>query len=100
MFNFIKEKLKKIYSHFSSKLGTLFGRTHIDENSLKELEILLISSDTGVKTTRSIIQKLKANIKNNEHYSVSELKKELRATLLEIVEQSNHQLHADQQLFL
>jgi fused signal recognition particle receptor len=60
MFSFIKNKLQKIYSSFTSQLASLFGRTTLDEATLKELEILLLSADTGVKTTRSIIDQLKA----------------------------------------
>lgn len=62
MFSFIKNALSKIYSQVTSKLASLFKRSLIDETALKELEILLLSSDTGVATTRSIINKLKAQV--------------------------------------
>jgi len=62
MFNFIKNKLQKIFSTVTSKLGSFFSRTTIDTAALKELEILLISSDVGVATTRSIIAALKNQI--------------------------------------
>ncbi len=66
MFSFIKNKLQKIYSGFTSKLASLFGRTTIDEATLKELEILLLSADTGIKTTRSIIEQLKTQCKSGQ----------------------------------
>lgn len=59
MFSFIKEKLQKIYTGFTSKLSAFFGRTTIDEATLHELELLLISADTGVSTTRTIINQLR-----------------------------------------
>jgi len=59
MFSFIKQKLHKIYTGFTSKLSAFFGRTTIDEATLHELELLLISADTGVTTTRRIIDQLK-----------------------------------------
>ncbi|HEX4069234.1 MAG TPA: signal recognition particle-docking protein FtsY [Candidatus Babeliales bacterium] len=62
MFNFIKNKLQKIFSTVTSKLGSFFNRTTIDEVALKELEIVLISSDVGVATTRSIIAALRKQI--------------------------------------
>ena len=62
MFSFIKNKLKRIFSNVTSKLGSFFNKTTIDAQALKELEILLISSDVGVATTRSIITELKNNI--------------------------------------
>jgi fused signal recognition particle receptor len=62
MFSFIKNKLQRIFSTVTSKLGSFFSRTTIDAAALKELEILLISSDVGVATTRSIIAALKNQI--------------------------------------
>jgi len=58
VFSFIKEKLSKIYNQFTSKLSALLGRTTLDEQTLKDLEILLLSADTGVQTTRAIIKRL------------------------------------------
>jgi fused signal recognition particle receptor len=62
MFNFIKNKLQRIFSSVTSKLGLFFNKAIIDTAVLKELEILLISSDVGVATTRSIIATLKNQI--------------------------------------
>ena len=62
MFSFIKNKLQRIFSTVTSKLGSFFSRTIIDTAALKELEILLISSDVGVATTRLIIAALKKQI--------------------------------------
>src|ERR1700722_7156331 len=59
MFSFIKQKLQKIYTGFTSKLGSFFGRAHVDEATLHELELLLIAADTGIKPTRAIIDQLK-----------------------------------------
>jgi len=59
MFSFIKNSLKKIYSGITFQLNTLFGKKTIDEAALKELEVILLSADTGVRTTRSIITQLK-----------------------------------------
>ncbi len=59
MFGFIKKQLQKIYTGFTSKLASFFGRTTIDESTLHELELLLIAADTGVNTTRTIIAQIK-----------------------------------------
>jgi fused signal recognition particle receptor len=64
MFSFIKQAFQAIYTQFSSKLATLLGRSTLDEATLKELEILLLSADTGVATTRRIIERLKAESTN------------------------------------
>lgn len=55
MFSFIKEKLQKIYNHVVAKLGAFFTKKTIDEAALKELELILLSSDVGVKTTQSLL---------------------------------------------
>lgn len=83
MFSFIKNKLQKIFTAVTSKLGALFGRNAVDEKTLKELEIILISSDVGVKTTRTIIENLK-----KEHASLAtgtQLKAALYNNLLAIL---------------
>lgn len=83
MLSFLKEKLYAIFNQFTSKIGTLFGRKTIDEDTLKELEIILLSADTGVETTRSIITELK-----NQHITQGhELKRALHAQLINILSQ-------------
>lgn len=66
MFNFIRNTLSKIYTAITSPLAALFGRTSINEETLKELEILLLAADTGVTTTRSIIAQLRQTWKNGQ----------------------------------
>lgn len=86
MFSFIKNKLQKIFSTVTSKLGSFFSRTTIDEAALKELEILLISSDVGVATTRSIIAALRKRIELGE-VDGAQLKKYMHIILLDILTQ-------------
>ncbi len=88
MFSFIKDKLQKIYSGFTSKLASLFGRTTIDEATLKELEILLLSADTGVKTTRSILEQLKAQCKADKLQEGQTLRTALAPILINILNKS------------
>jgi fused signal recognition particle receptor len=85
MFNFIKSSLQKIYSSITNSLSCLFSRATIDEKSLKELEIILLSADTGVKTTRVIMDKLQkahqqGNLKEGTHLRIT-----LQDTLIEIL---------------
>ena len=84
MFSFIKNKLQKIFSTVTSKLGSFFSRTTIDEAALKELEILLISSDVGVATTRSIIAELRKQI-GTGIIDGAQLKKHMHTILLDIL---------------
>lgn len=89
MFSFIKNTLQKIYTQFTSKVSALFSRQTLDEQTLKELELLLISSDTGVKTTRSIIQNLKEQFNKGEIKAGSDLKTALEQQLLHILQAKN-----------
>jgi fused signal recognition particle receptor len=86
MFSFIKNKLQKIFSTVTSKLGSFFSRTTIDEAALKELEILLISSDVGVATTRSIVAALRKQIGTGT-IDGAQLKKYMHTILLDILTQ-------------
>lgn len=85
MFNFIKSSLQKIYSSITSSLSSLFSRTTIDEKTLKELEILLLSADTGVKTTRTIMDLLTKTHQAGQITQGSQLRSELENTLISIL---------------
>lgn len=81
MFNFIKSKLQRIYDSLTTRLQTIFNSNTIDENTLKELELLLIQSDTGLKTTREIINALKTHYARGSIQKGTDLKKELALNL-------------------
>lgn len=85
MFSFIKDKLSKIYTQFSSKLSGLFANESINQETLNELENLLISTDMGIKTTRQIIQNLNENFKNGKIIKGDDLKRNLEELLLQKV---------------
>lgn len=84
MFNFIKEKLTRIFNSFSQKIATLFGAASVDDNTLQQLEILLLSADTGVSTTKKIINHLKS-LSLSDGNSLHEALKQYLLTLV------NHQ---------
>lgn len=58
MFNFIKEKLQKIYSSVTTQLHAIFNRSTIDQETIDELYQLLIKADTGVATTKKLIDQI------------------------------------------
>jgi fused signal recognition particle receptor len=95
MFSFIKNQLQKIFSHVTSKLGTFFNKPVIDATALKELEILLLASDVGVTTTRSIIAQLQAA----QVSTGPELKHMLHSILLDILNKHTYTA-ANQSIFL
>ncbi len=99
MFNFIKNKLQKIFTHITSKLGSFFNKKTVDEQTLKELEILLISSDVGVTTTRIIINELKKQVANGST-SGQELKTLLHSILLALLTKDKTPDYNHQRVFL
>ena len=66
MFGFIKNKLKKIYNQFTSKIQGIFSSKTIDEQTLYELKKILLSADTGVKTTKTLIEHLRQEHKSGK----------------------------------
>ncbi len=82
MFDFIKNKIKKVYSSVTQKISSIFSRGSLDEQFLKELSDLLITCDTGVKTTHEIINILSKNIKNSLITSLEQAKQELKKLLI------------------
>lgn len=93
MLSFIKNSLKKIYSGIASKITSLFGRSTIDEALLKELEVILLSADTGVTTTRSIIAQLKEKHAAGEITEGQSLKAALQEILLSVLSKPSTQAH-------
>ncbi|MFH1831514.1 MAG: signal recognition particle-docking protein FtsY [bacterium] len=86
MFSFFKSKIKKVYAEFTNKIAALFSGNTVDQKLLTELSNLLISADTGVKTTQKIIENLTQDIKNKKIESSEDLKKCLEQILLDILD--------------
>ena len=91
MFGFIKNKIKKIYTNFTNKAASIFSGNKLDENFLEELSNLLISADTGVKTTKTIIEKLTNDIQNKKITTLEQAKEELESFLLTHLEKYTKQ---------
>lgn len=87
MFSFIKNTLGKVYAQVTSKLATLFNRTTIDQAALQELETILIGADTGVKTTRHIIEQLKQQMNNGNLAQGADMRSALEKILLQLLTQ-------------
>jgi fused signal recognition particle receptor len=81
MFGFIKEKIKKVYTSFTTQVTSIFARGTLDETFLKELSSLLIAADTGVTTTNAIIQELSQAIQQKKVTTLEEAKSALEIIL-------------------
>jgi len=86
MFGFLKKKLQKIYNSFTTKIHSLFTKTTVDEETLKELETILIAADAGVATTKKIIKNLRAQILSGTIKEGQDLHKALAAQLNKTLE--------------
>lgn len=91
MFSFIKNTLNNIYSTFTTKIHSLFLRNQIDQETLHELEKILIEADTGVKTTRIILDNLKKKFSEGKLEKGEDLKKALQEELLKILKPFNQE---------
>lgn len=85
MFSFIKNSLQKIYSALTSKAQALFACSQVDEQTLAELELLLISADTGVKTTKKLIEHLKKQASQGSITTGQQLKESLQEQLVQVL---------------
>lgn len=109
MFSFIKDKLKKIYNSVTSNLSNLLSLKQIDEKAIKELEEILLSADTGIKTTKIIIDNIKTKFKNGDIKEGNDLKLALEKELLELLsckkeisteKTNNHEDNPEKQIYL
>jgi fused signal recognition particle receptor len=94
MFNFIKNSLQKVYNAFTSKIQAVFSRTTVDQKLLDELEELLIGADTGVKTTRNLIEQLKNGVANGSVTRGSDVQNKVEAYLTDILSDKNAPIDA------
>ena len=85
MFNFIKEKVKKLYSSFTKKIASLFSGKTLDDALIKELVDLLIEADTGVKTTNAIVGALTDAIKKHKIEDTAGMKEHLELIMQEML---------------
>ena len=85
MFNFFKDSLKRIYHAVTSRLQGLFGLAVVDQDTLDQLQKILLEADLGVSTTKLIIEQLQqaaqtGNLQTGEALK-SSLEKQLFAYL-------------------
>lgn len=85
VFGFIKNTLQKIYNTVTSPIKALFARP-IDEQALNDLEVILLSADTGIKTTKLIMEKVKNAWQHGSLKDGQDLKALLQEELLALLE--------------
>lgn len=88
-FDRLKEGLTKTRKGFVEKIETVLTGRKIDEETLEELEEILIISDVGAQATEEIIMFLKEKVKRGEAKDVDSLKKSLKSEMSAILDHPN-----------
>jgi fused signal recognition particle receptor len=80
-----KAGLAKTRGGFVAKLGKLFGRKKIDEETLGELEEALFTADIGPRAAEQIFQAVKSGLSKAELESADKIWAQIRKTSKEIL---------------
>lgn len=88
MFQFIKEKLKKIYSGVTSQLQSIFQQKSIDQSTIAQIQELLIKADTGIAPTKKIIAQLQRAYEAGTVQEGSDVKKIVHQELALLLNQA------------
>jgi len=85
--NRLKEGLSKTRDKLVTKITETFsGKAVIDDNTLNELEEILISSDLSSELAEKIINNLRINLKDEKDRTLSNILELLKNELLKIIE--------------
>ena len=82
----LRAKLNRGDSWLTYDLANLAPGGKIDEDTLEELESLLVMADVGIDTSQRIVADLEKRLKRKELADVDALRAGLRSSLLEILE--------------
>ena len=94
MFNRIKQALINTSGKISSGIDNIFFKKKLDDNSLNELEELLIAADMGSAVAALLIQRLKT-MKFDKDITVELIKEKLAEEISNILAVSNNQFTCD-----
>jgi len=90
-FNKLKDGLKKTSDKISSGISIIINKKTLDQETLLELEELLISADLGVETSQRIIKELSKS-KFNKEVTDQEIKDELAQIISSMLQNSSKSL--------
>ncbi|AZL15240.1 signal recognition particle-docking protein FtsY [Rickettsiales endosymbiont of Stachyamoeba lipophora] len=91
-FNRIKQGLNATSNKISSKITEVFKNRKLDQETLDELQEVLIQADLGVKTSDFIINEL-ASRKYNQDISIEEVKLLLKDIIIDILDDKIEELN-------
>jgi fused signal recognition particle receptor len=82
------EKTKE--SVFVKLSRAVIGKSKVDDEVLDKLEEVLVSSDVGVKTTLSIIERIEKRVARDKYLNISELNNLLKDEIVALLADSNN----------
>jgi signal recognition particle-docking protein FtsY len=92
------EKTKE--SVFHKLTRAVAGKSKVDDEVLDNLEEVLVSSDVGVTTTLSIIERIEARVARDKYLNISELNEILKEEIVALLEKSQDNSESDFSLAL
>lgn len=94
--NRLKEGLSKTRDKLVTKITETFsGKAVIDDNTLKELEEILISSDMSANLSEKIINNLRINLKTEKDRTLANIIELLKNELLKVLETGQSHTFSD-----
>jgi len=87
------EKTKE--SVFHKLTRAVAGKSKVDEEVLDNLEEVLVSSDVGVTTTLSIIERIEARVARDKYLNISELNTILKEEIVALLEKNQTDSESD-----
>jgi len=97
--NRLKEGLRKTHDKLVTKINETFsGKAIIDDNTLNELEEILISSDMSANLSEKIINNLRINLKTEKDRTLSNILELLKNELLKILNTGQNTIASDENI--
>jgi fused signal recognition particle receptor len=87
------EKTKESVFHKLSR--AVAGKSKVDDEVLDNLEEVLVSSDVGVATTLSIIERIEARVARDKYLNTSELNAILKEEIVALLEKNQNDSESD-----
>lgn len=92
----LEQGVEKSRSGILNKLGkALAGKDTVDDETLDELEEILITSDVGVTTTLEIIKRIEARVAKDKFVSQAELQSMLRQEIVALLQENSSEKPAE-----
>ena len=92
----LNKGLEKSKESFFAKLAkTVVGKSKVDDEVLDDLEEVLVTSDVGVETTLTIIERIEARVSRDKYLGTGQLQTILREEIAGLLMENNQEDQSD-----